>query len=109
MSTDQGRALGGSCTVTYGADQRTFAAQVGQRLLDVILANEPDHRHVCGGNGYCTSCRVRVEAGHLSPPNRTERERLGSRCGELRLACQSHLIGDVTVIPMVTGSLIDWE
>lgn len=97
------------CVVTYGPDKRTFEARVGSRLLDAILAFEPDHRHICGGNGYCTSCRVRIEAGELSAPSRTERERLGARCGELRLACQSYLTGDVTLSPATTASLIDWE
>jgi ferredoxin len=96
------------CTVTYGEERRTFSGQVGARLLDVIMANEPDHRHVCGGNGFCTSCRVRLEEGSLGRPNHVERERLGARCGELRLACQCRLEGDVTVVPPKASTLIDW-
>ncbi len=99
----------GTCVVTYGTDGLKFEAPEGTRLLDAILAFEPDHRHICGGNGFCTSCRVTVLAGTLSPPNRIERERLGSRCGELRLACQSYLAGDVTIEPATRASLIDWE
>ena len=95
-------------TVTYGLGGLTFTAQEGTRLLDAILANVPDHPHVCGGNGFCTSCRVEVE-GLLSTPSRLEHERLGPRCGPIRLACQSHITGDVTVKPIVTASLIDWE
>jgi ferredoxin len=96
------------CTVTYGDEKRQFRAPTGSRLLDVILVHEPEHRHVCGGNGFCTSCRVRVDEGTLSRPNELERERLGKRCGELRLACQCRLVGDVTVIPPRASTLIDW-
>ncbi len=99
---------GALCTVTYGEDRQTFRAKVGTRLLDAILAHQPDHRHVCGGNGFCTSCRVRVEEGSLTRPNHLERERLGARCGELRLACQCRLEGDVTVVPPKASTLIDW-
>ncbi len=80
----------------------------GECLLDVILAHNPEHLHVCGGNGFCTSCRVRVVSGELSAPTRLERERLGDRCGGLRLACQSRLTGDVAVVPAAAASLIDW-
>jgi ferredoxin len=98
-----------TCTITYGSDRRRFEGRVGDRLLDAILAHATEHLHVCGGNGFCTSCRVMVEAGNLSPPSRLERERLGSRCGECRLACQSFLTGDVTIVPLARASLIDWE
>jgi adenylate cyclase len=97
-----------TCTIKYGTGGRIFEGATGARLLDVILANEPTHRHVCGGNGFCTSCQVQVE-GDLSPPSRLESERLGSRCGPVRLACQSFLTGDVTVVPLVHASLVDWE
>jgi ferredoxin len=98
-----------NCIITYGTERHTFEAKVGSRLLDAILDHESEHMHVCGGNGFCTSCRVTVEEGKLSPPSRLERERLGARCGELRLACQSYITGDVTVTPAVRASLIDWE
>lgn len=96
------------CTVTYGEAADSFPAETGDRLLDVILANAPHHPHVCGGNGFCTSCRVEVQ-GALSPPSHLERERLGNRCGRLRLACQARVAGDVTAISRVRSTLIDWE
>lgn len=97
------------CTITYGATRHSFDAPYGTRLLDAILTYEPGHLHVCGGHGFCTSCRVRVISGEgLSPPNRLERERLGSRCGPLRLACQTRVVGDVEIEPGVRASLIDW-
>ena len=107
MATNPGFG-GGWCTITYGEDRRKFNARPGTRLLDAILAHEPNHRHVCGGNGFCTSCRVHLEQGSLGRPSRLERERLGYRCGELRLACQCRLEGDVTIVPPRASTFIDW-
>ena len=41
-------------------------------LLDVSIAHKITHWHECGGNGRCTTCRVRVldGASHLSAPTR---------------------------------------
>lgn len=71
----------------------------GQRLLDAILAAGIDHRHICGGRGFCTSCRVEVLTGEeaLSPVSGLERERLGRDAGRLRLACQTTIHGDARV------------
>lgn len=83
--------------VTYGG--RTIAASSGQRLLDAILEAGIDHRHICGGRGFCTSCRVEVvdDSSQLSPVNATERERLGPQAGRLRLACQTLVFGPARV------------
>jgi ferredoxin len=77
----------------YG--ERPIDASMGERLLDAILRAGIDHRHICGGHGFCTSCRVEVLAGgeNLSPVSQLERERLGARAGELRLACQTRVGG----------------
>jgi ferredoxin len=78
----------------------------GQRLLDVILESGADHRHLCGGMGFCTSCRVEVLSGadNLSPVSPVERERLGSEAGRLRLACQTTVLGPASVRPAVALS-----
>lgn len=81
----------------YG--ERILKTRAGRRLLDAILESHIDHRHVCGGNGFCTSCRVEVLQGkeHLSPVSALERERLGREAGRLRLACQTRVDGPVHV------------
>lgn len=73
--------------------------RAGNRLLDVILSAHPEHRHICGGRGFCTSCRVEVIEGEegLSPVSTLERERLGGDAGRLRLACQTRLLGEAAV------------
>jgi ferredoxin len=56
-----------------------------------------EHRHICGGNGFCTSCRIELigDPGALSPVTALERERLGKDAGRLRLACQCVVRGRV--------------
>lgn len=79
----------------------------GARLLDAILSSNPDHRHICGGHGFCTTCRVEVLDGvGLSPVSALERDRLGREAGRLRLACQTRIHGNARVrIPPPRRSL----
>jgi ferredoxin len=80
----------------YG--DQTLDASPGERLLDVILRVNEDHRHVCGGHGFCTTCRVEVVRGEgLSAVSALERDRLGADAGRLRLACQTRVYGDAEV------------
>ena len=60
----------------------------------------------CGGQGICTSCACTIEEGeaNLEPIGRGELKTLAEELGEaavrtrrLRLACQAHVHGDVTV------------
>lgn len=82
-------------------------ATAGDTLLDVILASGREHRHICGGRGFCTSCRVQVLLGEeaLSPVSPIECERLGSLAGVQRLACQARIFGAarVSVPPPVSS------
>jgi ferredoxin len=83
----------GGIRFRYGG--REIETERGARLLDAILSAGIDHRHICGGRGFCTSCRVEVLAGgeHLSSVSATERERLGKDAGRLRQACQTYVTG----------------
>jgi len=62
----------------------------------------------CGGQGICTSCLCRIDAGgeNLEPMGRSEARTLTSELGvakealgarRLRLACQARVHGDVEV------------
>jgi ferredoxin len=46
-------------------------------------------------------CAVRVLDGDLGSPGTLETQRLGSRAGTIRLACQARVTGDVTVRPLL--------
>lgn len=83
--------------VTY--EGQTIPARQRSRLLDAILEAGYEHRHVCGGHGFCTSCRVEIigDAQGLSPVSPLERERLLGEAGRLRLACQAIVRGPVAI------------
>lgn len=104
LAAQDGRRSG-SVEIGYGPD--AVSGQAGQRLLDLLLAAEIDHRHICGGRGFCTSCRVEVlsDTDGLSPVTALERERLGNDAGRLRLACQATVRGHVCVrVPLPAPS-----
>lgn len=68
-------------------------------LLDISIANKITHWHECGGNGRCTTCRVRIldGASHLSAPTKRETALAHARGWDptIRLACQTSARGDV--------------
>ena len=86
--------------IDYGAGVRR-EVEAGTSVLEASLAAELAHAHACGGNGRCTTCRVRVEAGLEScpEPDALESEALRSNGLEapVRLACRLRPTGDVTV------------
>ena len=85
-------------TVIRGT-QRTDVQYAGTpALADVLQANGYPFGMPCGGKGICGKCRVSANGG-LTPETSRERA-LGSR-----LACQTHLLGDATVILPVSLAL----
>jgi len=79
-----------------------LAVQPDQTLMQAALAQGLRWPTVCGGNGTCTVCFVRVVEGHdaLVPAEAAERQRLsevGRDSGHFRLACQLRVTGDARV------------
>ncbi|MBB6214023.1 ferredoxin [Anaerosolibacter carboniphilus] len=70
-------------------------------ILEAILKEDIDHHHVCGGNGFCGTCRCKILKGqeNLSNPNQKELAKLGEANlkKDLRLACQALVQGDISV------------
>ena len=68
------------CSVSY---DEGFSARGrrGLSILEMSLANDMPHAHVCSARGRCGTCRVRVEAGaaSLSPRSELEAFTLGAR------------------------------
>ena len=96
-------------TITYSAINRQVAFNSNTNtLLDLSIANRIPHLHECGGNGICTTCRVRVLDGisNLSP--KTEFEKSSSQARKwdpsIRLACQARPKGDVTLQRLIWSS-----
>jgi uncharacterized 2Fe-2S/4Fe-4S cluster protein (DUF4445 family) len=53
---------------------------------------------ICGGEGSCGRCIVRIMEGDVSPPTVSEKLLLGDGSTlDLRLACQTRIVGDVRV------------
>lgn len=88
------------------AQGKTFDCPVGSNLRKVLLDNKVDLYNGasklinCHGLGTCGTCAVQVEGG-VSPMEGKEKFRLGlpphSVDRGLRLACQTKVMGDVSV------------
>lgn len=93
-------------TIVYLGDDKTVSvADPGMTVLDVSLAHKIPHLRECGGHGRCTTCRVRICDGiqNVSPRTPRETEVAEARRWDrfTRLACQTHLSGDVTLERLV--------
>lgn len=77
-------------------------------LLDASIENKIPHLHECGGNGKCTTCRVRIIEGarNLTPKTMVEVEMSKSRRWDpsIRLACQCYIRGDLKVQRLIWSS-----
>lgn len=77
----------------------------GDTVLQVSVANKVPHLRECGGQGRCTTCRIRILDGISHVSERTAREaRMAEERGwdrYTRLACQTRVTGDVAVQRLV--------
>jgi class 3 adenylate cyclase/hemoglobin-like flavoprotein len=77
-------------------------------ILDVSITNKIPHLHECGGNGICTTCRIRVidGLGNLTKPTIKETEMAHKRNWDpsIRLACQTRVRGEVSIQRLVWTS-----
>jgi class 3 adenylate cyclase/hemoglobin-like flavoprotein len=88
--------------VVYLGDDRALpVTDPNATILDVAIAHKIPHFRECGGNGRCTTCRVRVADGIQNVLPRTPRETEVADAlrwdGFTRLACQTRISGDVTL------------
>jgi len=90
-------------------DQRTVDCRPDETLLAATLRHGIDHAHACGGNARCSTCRVVILAGneHCSPREGEEAalSRQLNFPGNMRLACQTRVSGDVQVRRFVVDEL----
>jgi len=89
-------------------DQRYIEINELDTVLEALLADGIDHTHVCGGNAYCSTCRIMILDGiqNCSSPSSAERA-LAKKLDipvHIRLACQTKVSGDVTIRRMVIDS-----
>ena len=65
--------------------------------------------HLCGGRGRCSTCRVRIVEGHGALSDRTPTERaMAAKLDfpdEIRLACQTQVLGSVQLWRLVLDDI----
>lgn len=91
-------------TVTIMPSGKTFDAEIGKSLLEVILASGEAIDHKCDGNAECGSCHIFLQSGRksVSRIQGIENQKLDTLVGigsKSRLACQARIIGeeDITI------------
>ena len=96
--------------VAYDGGQ-TALGRRGLSVLEISLAGDVAHAHVCSGRGRCGTCRVQVEQGAqaLSPLNDLEETtlvRVHAPAGA-RLACQARVLGPGVVVSRLLPAYAD--
>ena len=100
----------GRLTITYPDGRRYRGLSGGISVLEASRAIGYPHASVCGGQGRCSTCRVRVigpGAASLPPPDSAEQkvlERIRASPG-MRLACQIRPTEDVAVVPLLPAGV----
>jgi uncharacterized 2Fe-2S/4Fe-4S cluster protein (DUF4445 family) len=71
----------------------------GSSILDAAQTAGVGLVSLCGGEGWCKSCLVRIVSGEINPPSQSERDYLsdGELTAGFRLACQTFLQTDVRI------------
>ncbi len=72
---------------------------VGDTILDAARRAGVALTALCGGEGTCGRCKVRIQSGKCTPLTKSEREILGQKSidAEYRLACKTKIGGNLTV------------
>ena len=84
-------------TIRYSDINREISVQNPElSILQQSIVHKIPHLHECGGNGMCTTCRIRVldGAANLTPPTSHEVEISKKRNWDasVRLACQTRVM-----------------
>lgn len=79
-------------------DNKTVAIESGQTILEALLKADIPITNICGGQAYCSTCRIMFLEGIENCSAATESEiALTKRLNfpfHVRLACQTQLLGD---------------
>lgn len=94
-----------SPTVRVEPSGIVFETEPGEAVMHAAVRQGYRWPTLCHGEGSCTICHFEVigEAAGLAPPSSKESDALRSCgasrwcAGELRLACQARVLGDVVV------------
>ncbi|CAG0982646.1 ferredoxin [Planctomycetaceae bacterium] len=89
-------------TVTIADRNRVVEIPAGCSILEALEMAGVNIMHACGGNCICGTCNVVVLAGleHFAPATEPEQlilKKLKRQGPNVRLTCQAHPAGDVTI------------
>jgi adenylate cyclase len=92
-------------SIVYEQEKVVQEDQPGRTVLCISRDNGIPHTAACGGHARCSTCRVMILRGgeNLSPPGEAE-ARLAALKGlgsDIRIACQAHVLGPVTLRRLV--------
>lgn len=91
--------------ITYFPGARKIDLIPGSTLLESLQAADIPHPSVCGGQGRCSTCRVKIGKGNhdLPPPTELETKVLspGASSFPVRLACQLRPTKELEVTALV--------
>jgi len=78
---------------------RRVEIPAGETILDASRSAGVGLISLCGGEGWCDSCQVRIVRGEVNPPTQSEVDSLGEeKIGAgYRLACQAVPLSDVRI------------
>ena len=102
--SDRKDAMTETVTVRFGKSESGAESlsrvAAGTLLLDAAAEADCEIAATCGRRGRCRSCRVKLVSGGFSPPTVQDRVQLGHEDVQenYRLACQTRVIADCTVI-----------
>ncbi len=78
---------------------RRIDIQPGETILDASRSAGVGIISLCGGEGWCDSCQVRIANGDVNEPSATEISTIGQERidADYRLACQTIPLSDVKI------------
>ncbi len=78
---------------------RRVEIPAGETILDASRSAGVGLISLCGGEGWCDSCQVRIVRGKVNPPTQSEVDSLGKDriAAGFRLACQAVPLSDVRI------------
>jgi adenylate cyclase len=84
---------------------RSIRIREDQTILEASLEAGIPHYHACGGQGQCTTCRVRIHRGSKFLSEFSKKEKWLQRSipfgPNVRLACQTYVTGPVALHRMI--------
>ena len=94
-------------SVTFANGSQKSGAKTVQVARDSTILDAARYAGIeidatCGSRGRCRSCRVKILKGDTPPPTVQDAVQLGHDevMEGFRLSCQTHMLGDTTVMPM---------